>query len=88
MDTALSEWTMENGNIVIRPVTGFTTFVAFDMGVCLRIEFVKSAEWLKTGEREAEQLVLTPDQADQLAEMLKRQAQNARRPPPANTAAN
>jgi hypothetical protein len=63
-----------HGNLVVRPVTGWTIGTAFEMGVLVAIQYVENPEQLKTGNGRSIQLVLTPNQAVELAEVLKRKA--------------
>lgn len=71
-----------DGNIVLRPVIGWTPFVPFGMACGLRIEFVQSEEHLQAAlknERkpDAVQIVLTPEQAELLAQDLMKVVQAA-----------
>lgn len=71
-----------DGNIVVRPVIGWTPFVAYGMACGLRIEFVQTEEHLQAtlkNERkpDALQIVLTPQQAELLAKDLMRVVQAA-----------
>ena len=71
-----------DGNIVVHPVIGWTPFVAFGMACGLRLEFVESEEHLQAAlknERkpDAVQIVLTPQQAEILAQDLMKVVQAA-----------
>ncbi|WP_028958739.1 hypothetical protein [Sulfitobacter sp. 20_GPM-1509m] len=71
-----------DGNIVMCPVIGWTPFVAFGMACGLRIEFVQNEEHLQAAlknERkpDAAQIVLTPQQAELLAQDLLKMVQTA-----------
>jgi hypothetical protein len=62
-----------NGNIVTRPVLGWTTVPAMGTAVILAIQYAETPQELKTGGRRL-QLVLTPQQAQELAATLTTQA--------------
>jgi hypothetical protein len=64
----------ENGNIVTRPMTGWTMFSLADIAVGLAVEYVESPHQLETGSRKSLQLALTPQACLELAEALTRQA--------------
>jgi hypothetical protein len=65
-----------DGNIKTCPVLGWTTVQAMGMAVLARIEYAETPEQLKTGATQALQIVLTPQQALEIAETLTRQAMN------------
>ena len=69
----------DDGLITVSPVTGWTAFVPFGMAVGLRLDFAPSPDRLETPE--GVQLVLTPPQARELAEVLLRKADQATQPP-------
>ena len=63
-----------HGNIVVRPVTGWTIGTAFEMGVLVALQYVENPEQLKTDASRSIQLVLAPNQAVEPADVLKRKA--------------
>jgi hypothetical protein len=66
--------TDEKGNVMLKPVTGWTTGPVAQIAVLLAIEYVETPEELETGGRKSIQFVLTPPQCLELAEVLARQA--------------
>lgn len=81
------DWGMgEAGNITLRPVVGWTPAVGFGMACLLRLETVRSDEHLMAVSKNQEtpdavQIVLTPEQADLLAQDLLRLSAAARQRP-------
>jgi hypothetical protein len=72
------------GNIVTRPVLGWTTAPAAGMAVIVKLDYAETPQELQTGGRSL-QVILTPQQALELAEILTTQAKrvlNAPSPPP------
>jgi hypothetical protein len=61
------------GQVILRPMTGYTVAPVAESAILARIEYVETQEQLKTGGK-AIQLVMTPPQALALAEVLTRQA--------------
>jgi hypothetical protein len=66
--------TDENGDILTRPVTGWSIFPVAEIAVLLAVRYVETPEQLETGANKQLQLVLTPQQCLELAETLKRRA--------------
>lgn len=69
-----------DGNIVVNPVIGWQSFIGFGMSCGLRIETCHSdahmqAVFEKREQPDAVQIVLSPKQARELAELLLRQAE-------------
>ena len=62
------------GNVLLKPVTGWTTAPVEEIAVLLVIEYVSTDEELETGVRHSIQFVLTPPKALELAESLQKQA--------------
>ena len=65
----------ESGNIITRPLTGFSTMPVMDMIVLARVEYATSENHLQgimSGDQKAEsvQLAITPAQARELAARL------------------
>ncbi len=68
----------EEGRIIVYPVVGWSAFVPFGMACGLRLEYAKSPD--KEEDLAAVQLVLAPDQARELAQVLLRKAEQASNP--------
>jgi hypothetical protein len=67
--------TDDNGNIVTKPVTGYTTGLVMNSAVILAIEFLSLRNTdPQTVEEDSIQFVLTPAQCQELAEVLARAA--------------
>ncbi len=64
----------EQGMVVTRPVLGWTMVPVAGTAVLLRLQYAETPVELKTGGRFL-QVLLTPQQAQELAEMLTTQAQ-------------
>ncbi|MFC4216468.1 hypothetical protein ACFP4H_19950 [Pseudophaeobacter arcticus] len=84
--TAAGWDTDKSGNITLCPVVGWTPAVGFGMSCLLRLETVQSVEHLVAvantqAKLDALQIVLTPEQADQLAQDLLRLSAAARQIP-------
>lgn len=77
-----------DGMLALTPVVGWEAAVLAGTAVGLQIQFVRSDEQLLRGEFELEQLIMTPAQANDLADLLKRLADKAASPPPTGTPAN
>nr|WP_314074442.1 hypothetical protein [uncultured Roseococcus sp.] len=75
-----------DGQIALQPITGFSTAVAGGMAIMLRIESVPDKEALRDGRRTATQLVLTPAQAVELAQVLTQAATRTGSTPTTGTA--
>ncbi|MEQ1930179.1 MAG: hypothetical protein ABL957_06545 [Parvularculaceae bacterium] len=72
-----STWKRDGGGFVVCPIGAFQSFGS-ERGVFLRLEFVRNAQQLADETPEAEQFVLTLEQAGALAEMLTTQAEKLR----------
>lgn len=70
----------EQGNIVTRPVLGWITVPVAGMSVLLRLNYAETPEELGMGGRHL-QVILTPQQALELAEILTIQGQHIFRVP-------
>jgi hypothetical protein len=83
----MSEWERDAaGNVVLHPLAGFSTAVPAGMAVMARLELVPDAAALSDGRRVFVQTVMQPAQARELAEALRRAANEATRPrPPSRT---
>ena len=62
-----------DGNIVTRPIMGWTTVPA-ETAVILRLNYAENPDELRTGGRHL-QVILTPQQCLELAQILTKQAQ-------------
>lgn len=62
------------GNVITKPVVGWITAPMAGMAVILQMQYVDSPEQLDAGGRTKLQFVLTPQQCQELAETLTRQA--------------
>ena len=63
------------GNITLCPLTGYDIATAMETAIMTRIEFARTPDQLES-KREALQVVLTPKQALQLSEDLRRAAEH------------
>jgi hypothetical protein len=63
----------EKGNVITRPVLGWTTGPVAGMDVFLKLDYAENDAQLRTGGK-ALQCILTPQQALELAETLTKQA--------------
>jgi len=72
--------TDSEGNIILKPITGWTVAPAAEIVVMLAIRYVNQPEELKTGEQHQIQLVLMPHKCVELAEALTRAANAIRAP--------
>lgn len=63
----------KEGNIVTRPVLGWTTAPVAGMAVLMKLDYAERPEDIKTGGKSL-QAILTPHQALELAETLTKQA--------------
>jgi hypothetical protein len=66
--------TDEHGNVILKPVTGYTTSPVAGVAVALAILYVETPEELERDDSKQIQFVLTPQQALAIAEALTRQA--------------
>jgi hypothetical protein len=66
--------TDSEGNVILKPVTGWTMAPVAGIAVLLAIEYVTNDHELETGVRHAIQFVLTPPKALEIAEVLQKQA--------------
>lgn len=79
----------ENGNVVLRPVTGWTPYVGYGMMCCLRIDLDPApashrGECDETAKSDAVQIALTPEQARLLGRVLTKLAEVAEAKPEAS----
>ena len=66
--------TDSNGNIIVRPLVGYTTRPIASSAVLLTVEYLETEEGLRTGYSQSVQLGLTPQQCLELAEALSKAA--------------
>jgi hypothetical protein len=66
--------TYPNGNIITRPFTGYTIVPVADTAILARLEYAENDDQLRAGTGKAVQLILTPPQALDLADVLTRHA--------------
>lgn len=79
---AFEDWEKNpDGSLKIYPLTGFETFRPLRLLCGLRLQYVQSDAKLLAGEFEALPLVMTVDQARELAQALNRAADIAQQPP-------
>jgi len=64
----------EHGNIITKPVTGWTTAVLVGSAVLLAIQYANTPEELESGQSHQIQLVLQPQLCLELAENMTKQA--------------
>jgi hypothetical protein len=62
----------ESGNIIMFPVSGWTTVSAMDSAVILALTYLRSPEELQTNSQSQIQFVMTPPQCLEIAEALRR----------------
>jgi hypothetical protein len=72
----------KNGDIITKPVVGFTTAPVAGMAVLLAIRYVETPEELESGGSKQIQLILTPQQAQEIANSLARQGERILGNPP------
>ncbi len=63
------------GQIITNPLTGFNIAPVAEMAVLCQLQYVSSPEELAAGRSRRLQLVLTPQQARELAAVLTKQAE-------------
>lgn len=68
----------EQGQVKLSPLIGWTAFVGYKIGCCVRLDFAPSLDDLERPE--AVQLVMTPEQARQLGEALLTKADQVSKP--------
>lgn len=61
-----------NGNVVTRPVTGWSVLTLAGMSVLAAIQYAQTPQELETGNSKQIQLVLMPQQCVELAQALKK----------------
>jgi hypothetical protein len=69
------------GNIVTRPLVGWTTMPVGGMALIAKLDYVTSDQMLRAGKSESVQLILTPAQCRELAALLLRMADHLSQPP-------
>jgi hypothetical protein len=67
----------ENGNIITKPVTGWSAAVIFESTVLLQLQYVDTPLELEKGQNKSFQFVLTPPMCLELAVLLTKQANRA-----------
>lgn len=67
--------TDQQGNVITKPVTGYTTAPVAGIAVLLAVQYVESQAELETGHSKQIQFVLTPQQSLEIADSLRRQAE-------------
>ena len=72
--------TDKNGNIITKPVTGYTIGPVAGMAVLLAIEYVESPAELESGKSKRIQLILTPQQTLEIADVMTRRAKSLLQP--------
>jgi hypothetical protein len=72
--------TDKDGNVILRPVTGWTMAPVAEMSVLLAIEYAETPEELENGTTHRMQFGLLPQECLRLAEALTRQAQRLLEP--------
>lgn len=72
----------ENGEVVMKPVTGWKIAPVAGIAVLLAIQYVETPAELETGDSKSIQLVLTPQKCLELAEVLTRVAKRILEPQP------
>jgi len=79
---AYEDWERNpNGDIKLYPMSGFETFRPYGMYCGLRVQYVHSDAQLRAGEFQAVPLVMTVDQAREMALALYKAADTAGQPP-------
>jgi len=63
-----------DGNIITCPLTGWVVAPVMNSAILARLQYAETEDQLKTGEYKALQLIVTPQQALELAEILTKQA--------------
>lgn len=66
--------TDEDGNVIVRPVVGWSTHKVASIAVLLAIEYLETEEGLSTGYSQTVQLGLTPAMCEELAAALSKAA--------------
>lgn len=64
----------KNGNIIVRPLVGWTTHQIAGIAVLLTVEYVEAEEGLNTGYSQSVQLGLTAAMCQELADTLSKAA--------------
>lgn len=62
------------GNVILKPVTGYTTAPVAGVAVLLQVQFVNSDSELQAGASQRLQFVMTPQIAQEIGDSLRRQA--------------
>jgi hypothetical protein len=65
-----------DGNIIVKPITGWTTTAVAGTSVLLAVQYVETPAELETGDSSQIQLLLTAQRCLELADALKRLAQS------------
>lgn len=83
MENAMDWDTDGQGNVITRPLVGWDTATAAGIACVLRVRFAETPEKLKTGDLSRLPLVMSPAQALELAEDLRKTAERllAEKPP-------
>lgn len=66
--------TDKDGNIIVRPVVGWTTHQVAGIAVLLTVEYVETEEGLQTGYSQSVQLGLTAAMCQELSDALSKAA--------------
>jgi hypothetical protein len=74
MGTSQGFDTGPDGNIITRPLIGYRAVPVADTAILARLEYVENEEQLRTGVGQAVQLILTPQQALEVAGVLTKHA--------------
>jgi hypothetical protein len=74
-----------HGNVVTRPMVGFITMPVAGTAVICQIRYVTSEQEFISGVHQKLQLVMSPTQAQELAESLRNQAERLLNPEPNET---
>lgn len=77
--------TDEHGDVILKPVTGWTVTHVAGVSVLAAIRYLETPEELETGESKVVQLVMTPAMSLELAEVLTSAANKLLEPPAAGT---